>query len=1135
MWLYVTEERTRRPTGCSRTSSPRCSTGRTRICASSLCRSGRPSSAPRAAARLRGGRRGGVFVWPLARRPSPARGLFRETRLRPRRDGVGCPHHGRWTRESLRFAVRVLGGFAVAVGDRAVPESALAPAQGQERDQAAGAGARAAHSPRARGRAAVARPQRRLRRQQPPPGALRRRAAPWRPPAPTRWSAWRFATTCWCSPRNAPVEIDAVQFEQAAEAARAAGTVEAYRDAARALRRRAAARGPLRGLGRRPSRGAARAAPRAAARARRAALPARATPRARSRRSSARSSTTRCTRRPTAGSCGCSPRSGRRQQALAQYQQLRQTLRREYEADPDPETRRLYQEILAGQLDLPAPRSAGRRAGRRARRAGPPRRGTTCRCSSPASSGASASWPRCASCSAAARLLTLTGPGGARQDAARAGGRRARELHDYPDGVWLVELAPLADPASSRRRPPRRSACSCARQRRRRRGAGPADRRPAAAAAARQLRAPDRRLRAAGRGAAARAAPACASSPPAASRCASAGEVTWRVPSLALPDPGAASRAAELTALRGRAPVRRARGRRRPGLRADRRERRRGGRDLPPPRRHAARARAGRRARRRAVARRRSPRAWTTARLLARRPRRLAAPADPARRRSTGATTCSPSEERRALPPPGRLRRAFGLEAVEGVCAGDGLRRRRTLDAARAPGGQVARRRRGGARREPLPAAGDDPPVRARAPGRGRRDRGARGRAPRAGTSPWREPPTRTWPGERFFESRGARARQPARGAGLRAARRPVAPPCAPAVALWPLWMRRGYFTEGARLLDAALAAEPRAHAAARARAVVRRFGARRAPGAIRAHRPARSTRRAEMHATLGDRRALAGALPLPRRARVGARPGTPPPAETLRGGLRRRPSASARRSWPRAPSRPGRGGVLARARRRGPAAHAGGPATCCRPPRDPTPRCWATTIGLVVDRDAHGRVAHVLRGHAAPVPRGSARRGRAALHPVRPTRWWPAPRATTTPRARGARPRPRAAPRARRPRGTGVDAQRPGQPRPLTRGVRARAASGSRRRSRIRREMGDRRAIADDPRLPGPARRARAGDRAEGRGLIGRGAGHLRRDRGRARALGNAPQPRQPRARGGRGRARGDVPGGGRRAVRRR
>src|SRR5438105_2052064 len=49
---------------------------------------------------------------------------------------------------------------------------------------------------------------------------------------------------------------------------------------------------------------------------------------------------------------------GRRQQALAQYQQLRQTLRREYEADPDPETRRLFQDILAGRFAPVAPTEA---------------------------------------------------------------------------------------------------------------------------------------------------------------------------------------------------------------------------------------------------------------------------------------------------------------------------------------------------------------------------------------------------------------------------------------------------------------------------------------------------------------------------------------------------------------------------------------------------------------------------------------------------------------------------------------------------------------------------------------------------------------------------------------------------------
>ena len=79
------------------------------------------------------------------------------------------------------------------------------------------------------------------------------------------------------------------------------------------------------------------------------------------------------------------------------------------------------------------------------------------------------------------------------------------------------------------------------------------------------------------------------------------GEVVFRVPSLAIPDPDAASRAGGAAPLRGGAPVRRAGRRRGAGLRARRRERGRGRPDLSPPRRAPARARAcrgpGRRAR----------------------------------------------------------------------------------------------------------------------------------------------------------------------------------------------------------------------------------------------------------------------------------------------------------------------------------------------------------------------------------------------------------------------------------------------------------------------------------------------------------------------------------------------------------
>ena len=80
----------------------------------------------------------------------------------------------------------------------------------------------------------------------------------------------------------------------------------------------------------------------------------------RSRRSSGRSSRTRCTRRRTASLMRLFAEDGRGQQALAQYQQLRDVLRRELSADPDPQTRDLYREILAGQHESAAPSSLPR-------------------------------------------------------------------------------------------------------------------------------------------------------------------------------------------------------------------------------------------------------------------------------------------------------------------------------------------------------------------------------------------------------------------------------------------------------------------------------------------------------------------------------------------------------------------------------------------------------------------------------------------------------------------------------------------------------------------------------------------------------------------------------------------------------
>ena len=120
-------------------------------------------------------------------------------------------------------------------------------------------------------------------------------------------------------------------------------------------------------------------------------------------------------------------RTGRHQQALAQYQLLRQALRAELAAEPDPATRALYQQLLAPPpVALAAggnlPRQLTSFVGRERERAD------------------------IARLLGGARLVTLTGPGGcgktrlALEVAADAAAR-------LPDGAWFVDLASLSDPA----------------------------------------------------------------------------------------------------------------------------------------------------------------------------------------------------------------------------------------------------------------------------------------------------------------------------------------------------------------------------------------------------------------------------------------------------------------------------------------------------------------------------------------------------------------------------------------------------------------------------------------------------------------------------------------------------------------
>ncbi|MEV6372374.1 AfsR/SARP family transcriptional regulator [Micromonospora musae] len=163
-------------------------------------------------------------------------------------------------------------------------------------------------------------------------------------------------------------------------------------------------------------------------------------------------------------------RAGRPAEALAEYDRLRRILAETLGADPGPELAALYLAVLRGeQPDAPAgplaevppgqppgtpPPDGGavpnRAAPLSAAPASVPGRAVRGRGGLPAALtsfvGREAAVDRVDDLLAGSRLVTLTGPGGAGKTRLAVESGRA-VAGRFPDGVWLVELAPITDPA----------------------------------------------------------------------------------------------------------------------------------------------------------------------------------------------------------------------------------------------------------------------------------------------------------------------------------------------------------------------------------------------------------------------------------------------------------------------------------------------------------------------------------------------------------------------------------------------------------------------------------------------------------------------------------------------------------------
>ncbi|TCM49287.1 BTAD domain-containing putative transcriptional regulator [Kribbella sp. VKM Ac-2568] len=121
---------------------------------------------------------------------------------------------------------------------------------------------------------------------------------------------------------------------------------------------------------------------------------------------------------------------GRRSEALALYERLRGDLAATYGTDPDPETQRMYRDLLTDSIEVEEPTQ-------------PPRHNLIPALTSFV--GREREISDVHRLLERGRLVTLTGVGGAgktrlAEEAAR------RLLPAYPDGVWVADLVPVADP-----------------------------------------------------------------------------------------------------------------------------------------------------------------------------------------------------------------------------------------------------------------------------------------------------------------------------------------------------------------------------------------------------------------------------------------------------------------------------------------------------------------------------------------------------------------------------------------------------------------------------------------------------------------------------------------------------------------